>query len=160
MALGALVALAFMFAAAGAPVIGDVLRRISLGSGGLSLFFNTLGSITVFAVIYRYAPLSRMGWRAAFIGAVPAGVALQAVPYVIGLYFDAAAGFAAVRLFLLLAVLLARPLRDGDGDPRRVGRRGAVRAAGAAARGGAQAGGDAAARRRAVDEAEPTPGPS
>ena len=60
----------------------------------------------MFAVIYRFAPLSRMDWRAAFLGAVPAGIALQAIPWLIGLYFDAAAGFAAVRLFLLLAVLL------------------------------------------------------
>lgn len=104
--LGALVAVAFMFAAAGAPVIGDVLRRISLGGSAVTLFFNTLGSIAVFAVIYRYAPRSWMAWRAAFVGAVPAGIALQAIPWLIGLYFDAAAGFAAVRLFLLLAVLL------------------------------------------------------
>ncbi|MDX6724793.1 MAG: hypothetical protein QOD73_3197, partial [Solirubrobacteraceae bacterium] len=45
MVLGALVALAFMFAAAGAPVIGDALRSVSLGSGLLSLVFTTLGSI-------------------------------------------------------------------------------------------------------------------
>ena len=104
--LGALVAIAFMFAAAGAPVIGDWLQSISLGGSIISIAFNTLGSIVVFAVIYRYAPRSRMAWQAAFIGAVPAGVALQAIPWLIGLYFDAAAGFAAVRLFLLLAVLL------------------------------------------------------
>ncbi|MDQ3739882.1 MAG: YihY/virulence factor BrkB family protein [Actinomycetota bacterium] len=106
LALGALVATAFVFAAAGAPVIGDVLRRISLGGTVTSLVLNTLGSIVVFAVIYRYAPRSRLGWRAAFLGALPAGIALQAVPWLIGLYFDAAAGFAVVRLFLLLAVLL------------------------------------------------------
>ena len=105
-ALGALVAVAFVFAAAGAPVIGDVLRRVSLGGNVLSLGFSTLGSIVVFAVIYRYAPLSRMAWRAAFRGAVPAGIALQAIPWLIGLYFDAAAGFAVARLFLLIAVLL------------------------------------------------------
>jgi membrane protein len=104
--LGALVAIAFVFAAAGAPVIGDVLGRISLGGSAMSLVLNSLGSVIVFAVIYRYAPRSRMDWRAAFVGALPAGVALQAVPWLIGLYFDAAAGFAAVRLFLLLAVLL------------------------------------------------------
>ena len=104
--LGALVAVAFVFAAAGAPVIGDVLRRISLGGSAISLAFNTLGSVVVFAVIYRYAPMRRMDWRAVFVGALPAGVALQAIPWLIGLYFDAAAGFAAVRLFLLLAVLL------------------------------------------------------
>jgi membrane protein len=106
LALGALVAIAFMFAAAGAPVIGEWLEAISLGSSAISMGFITLGSIVVFAVIYRYAPRSRMAWRAAFIGAIPAGVALQAIPWLIGLYFEAAAGFAAVRLFLLLAVLL------------------------------------------------------
>ena len=104
--LGALVAVAFVFAAAGAPVIGDVLRRVSLGGTAITLALSTLGSVVVFAVIYRYAPLSRLDWRAAFRGAIPAGVALQAIPWLIGLYFDAAAGFAAARLFLLLAVLL------------------------------------------------------
>lgn len=104
--LGALVAVAFVFAAAGAPTIGDVLQRVSLGGNATSITLTTLGSIVVFAVIYRYAPLSRMGWGAAFLGAVPAGVSLQAIPWLIGLYFDAAAGFAAVRLFLLIAVLL------------------------------------------------------
>src|SRR5688572_6255642 len=43
--LGALVAMAFVFAAAGAPVIGDVLRRVSLGGSVVSLAFNTLGSV-------------------------------------------------------------------------------------------------------------------
>jgi membrane protein len=104
--LGALVAISFVFAAAGAPVIGDVLQRVSLGGNATTIALTTLGSVVVFAVIYRYAPLSRMDWRAAFLGAVPAGIALQAIPWLIGLYFDAAAGFAAVRLFLLLAVLL------------------------------------------------------
>ncbi|HEV2814057.1 MAG TPA: YhjD/YihY/BrkB family envelope integrity protein [Solirubrobacteraceae bacterium] len=105
-AMGALVAVAFAFAAAGAPVIGDVLRSIALGGNVTTFLLNTLGSIVVFAVIYRYAPRSRMNWSASFVGALPAGFALQAVPWLIGLYFDAAAGFAVERLFLLLAVLL------------------------------------------------------
>ncbi|HEX8085184.1 MAG TPA: YihY/virulence factor BrkB family protein [Solirubrobacteraceae bacterium] len=104
--LGALVAVAFAFAAAGAPVIGDVLRHLSFGGRATTVVFNTFGSIVVFAVIYRHAPRSRLDWRSAFVGALPAGIALQAVPFLIGLYFEAAAGFAAVRLFLLLAVLL------------------------------------------------------
>src|SRR5688572_29165223 len=54
--LGALVAAAFVFAAAGAPVIGDVLRSVSLGGTAVSLVFNTLGAIVVFAAVYRYAP--------------------------------------------------------------------------------------------------------
>ncbi|HEX2085786.1 MAG TPA: YhjD/YihY/BrkB family envelope integrity protein [Solirubrobacteraceae bacterium] len=138
--LGALVALAFVTAAAGAPVIGDVLRSISLGGSAATLALNTLGSITVFAVIYRHAPRSRLDWRAAFIGAVPAGLAIQAIPWLIGLYFDAAAGFAAVRLFLLLAVLLlglyvmAMVMLVGAGlavRQERAIRRGAVRTAAA-----------------------------
>ena len=46
-------------------------------------------------------------WRACLLGAVPAGIAIQAVPSIVGLYFGAGAGFAAVRLFLLLAVMIA-----------------------------------------------------
>ena len=104
--LGALVAISFMFAAAGAPVMGDWLSSISLGGSLVSMAFIAFGSIVVFVVIYRYAPRSRLAWSAAFRGALPAGIALQAIPWLIGLYFEAAAGFAAVRLFLLLAVLL------------------------------------------------------
>ncbi len=107
--LGALVALAFVVAAAGAPVIGDVLRGLSISGtipSGVALVLNVLGSIVIFGVIYRYAPKSRLRWRSALVGAVPAGIGLQAVPAIVGLYFGAAAGFAAVRVFLLLAVLL------------------------------------------------------
>lgn len=100
--LGALVGLAFASAAAGAPVIGDVVRRIDFMPGVL----NMLGAILVFTVIYRYAPRSKLGWRPSFVGALPAGLVIQAIPAIVGLYFDAAAGFAAVRIFLLLAVLL------------------------------------------------------
>jgi len=100
--LGLLVGLAFASAAAGAPVIGDVVRRIDFLPGVL----NMVGAILVFTVIYRYAPRSTLGWRPSIIGALPAGLVLQAVPAIVGLYFDAAAGFAAVRIFLLLAVLL------------------------------------------------------
>lgn len=104
--LGALIAVAFVFATAGAPVIGDALRQLALGGSVPLLMANAVGSIMVFAVIYRYAPRARLSWRAALVGALPAGIALPAIPWLIGLYFDAAAGFAAVRLFLLLAVLL------------------------------------------------------
>jgi membrane protein len=107
--LGALVALTVVAASAGAPVIGDAAGALDLREGlpdGLVLALNGIGSVIVFAVIFRYAPRSRLRWRSAFIGALPAGLALQAVPAVVGLYFGAAAGFAAVRVFLLLAVLL------------------------------------------------------
>ena len=107
--LGALVAIAFVAGASGAPVIGDVLSNLHFLDwipGGLALVATVVGSIVVFGVIYRYAPKSRLRWRSVLIGAIPAGIAVQAVPAIVGAYFGAAAGFAAVRLFLLLAVLL------------------------------------------------------
>jgi len=107
--LGALVALTVVAASASAPVIGDVSADLNVRDEvpiGLLLAVNALGSIVVFAVIYRFAPREPLRWSSAFIGAAPAGVMLQLVPAVVGLYFGAAAGFAAVRVFLLLAVLL------------------------------------------------------
>ena len=109
MGLGALVAAMFVAAASGAPVIGEAASKLDLwGTTPPAVLFaaNGAGSIVVFMVIYRYAPRSRLGWLPSLLGAIPAGVAMQAVPWLVGLYFGAAAGFAAVRLFLLLAVLL------------------------------------------------------
>ena len=74
--------------------------------GPLILVFNALGSMFVFAIIYRYAPLTKMRWRSALLGGIPGGLAIQAVPAIVGMYVEAAAGFAAVQLFLLLAVIL------------------------------------------------------
>ena len=108
-ALGALVGFSFVLSSGSAPVIGEVAAVFDLRGalpGGLVLLMNAAGSVVVFAVIYRYAPKRPIGWKAAFLGALPAGVAIQAIPALVGLYFGAAAGFAAVRLFLLLAVLL------------------------------------------------------
>ena len=107
--LGALVALAFAVSSGSAPVIGRAATLFNLRGtlpGGLLLAINAVGSILLFAVIYRYAPRSRIGWRPAFLGALPAGAGIQAIPALVGLYFGATAGIAAVRLFLLLAVLL------------------------------------------------------
>jgi len=107
--LGAMVAITVIAAAAGAPVIGDAATRLDLRGSvpdGALIALNTLGSILVFAIIYRYAPRSRLRWRSAAVGAIPAGLAMQLVPAVVGLYFGAAAGFAPARIFLLLAVLL------------------------------------------------------
>jgi len=107
--LGVLVALTFVVGAAGAPVIGDAVNRLRLDEvlpGALSFSLTAAGSIVVFALIYRYAPRSRLGWLASFLGALPAGIAIQAIPAIVGLYFGAAAGFAVVEVFLLLAVLL------------------------------------------------------
>jgi membrane protein len=107
--LGALVALAFVVGTGSAPVIGKVASFVDLPGvlpAGLLLALNATGSIVLFAVIYRYAPRTRVAWGPAFLGALPAGIAIQAIPALVGLYFGAAAGFAAVRVFLLLAVLL------------------------------------------------------
>jgi uncharacterized BrkB/YihY/UPF0761 family membrane protein len=109
MALGAGVAAMVIAATATAPVIGDVADALDIRRtlpGWLLVVVNTVGSIVVFALLYHWAPRRRPNWRACLLGAVPAGVAIQAVPSLVGLYFGAGAGFAAVRLFLLLAVML------------------------------------------------------
>jgi membrane protein len=107
--LGAGVALMVTVASAGAPVIGDAADALNLrGSlgGGLLLVVNTLGSVIVFAGIYRLAPRGHLRWRSAIVGAIPAGIAIQAIPALVGLYVGNFVGFAAVRLFLILAIVL------------------------------------------------------
>jgi YihY family inner membrane protein len=109
MALGAGVALMVIAATASAPVIGNVADALDIRGalpGWLLVVVNTLGSIVVFSLLYHWAPRTRPNWRACVLGAVPAGIAIQALPTVVGWYFQAGAGFAAVRLFLLLAVIL------------------------------------------------------
>ena len=109
MALGAGIVLMVLAASATAPVIGDAADALDVRRtlpGWLLVVVNTLGSIIVFGLLYHWAPRARPNWRACLIGAVPAGIAIQAVPSVVGIYFGAGAGFAAVRLFLLLAVML------------------------------------------------------
>ena len=110
MALGAGIAIMVLAASGAAPVIGDAADALDIRRtlpGTLLVVVNTLGSILVFALLYHWAPRSRPNWRACLLGAVPAGIAIQAVPSIVGLYFGAGAGFAAVRLFLLLAVIIA-----------------------------------------------------
>jgi YihY family inner membrane protein len=107
--LGAGVAVMVAFASAGAPVIGDAADALDLrGSlpSGLLLAVNTVGSIFVFAGIYRLAPRGHLRWRSAAVGAIPAGIAIQAIPALVGLYVGNFVGFAAVRLFLILAIVL------------------------------------------------------
>ena len=107
--LGGLVAVAVILASLSISVVSDFsykLRADSSVPGATIVVFNTLGSILVFAAIYRFAPLARIGWIPALKGAVPAGVAIQAVPAIVGLYVGWAAGFAAVQVFLLLAIVL------------------------------------------------------
>jgi len=107
--LGAGVAVMVAAAGAGAPVIGDVADTLDLQGnlpGGLLTVLNTIGSVFVFSAIFRYAPRSRLGWRSAALGGLPAGLAIQLLPALVGAYVGAAAGLAAVRVFLLLAVVL------------------------------------------------------
>jgi uncharacterized BrkB/YihY/UPF0761 family membrane protein len=109
MALGAGIVVMVLAAGAAAPVIGDAADALDLRRtlpGWLLVVINTVGSIIVFALLYHWAPRTRPHWRACLLGAVPAGIAIQAVPSFVGLYFGAGAGLAAVRLFLLLAVIL------------------------------------------------------
>ena len=107
--LGAGVALMFALASAGAPVIGDAADAVHIRAllpSNVLLLLNTAGSVLVFAAIYRWAPRDKMRWRSAAVGAIPAGIAIQAVPALVGIYVGAVAGFAAVRLFLMLAIVL------------------------------------------------------
>jgi YihY family inner membrane protein len=107
--LGAGVAVMVAVASAGAPVIGDAADALNLRGNlpsGLLLALNAAGSIVVFAGIYRLAPRSPLRWRSAVVGALPAGVAIQAIPALVGLYVGNFVGFAAVRLFLILAIVL------------------------------------------------------
>jgi membrane protein len=107
--LGAGVAAILVVASAGAPVIGDAADALNMRGalpGGLLLAVNTVGSILVFAGIYRWAPRCTLRWRSAIVGAVPAGIFIQAVPALVGLYVGNFVSFAAVRLFLTLAIVL------------------------------------------------------
>lgn len=107
--LGVFVAAMFVAAASGAPVIGHAADQLDLWGETprwAPFVANAIGSVVVFMFIFRYAPRSRLGWRPSLLGALPTGILTPAIPALVGLYFGAAAGFAAVRLFLLLAVLL------------------------------------------------------
>jgi membrane protein len=109
MALGAMVAAGVILAAVAASVVNDISDVLALRGvvpPGLLVVSVSAGSVLVFAAIYRYAPRRRLHWRACLLGGLPAGVGLQIVPSVVGLYVGAAAGLQAVRLFLVLAVVL------------------------------------------------------
>jgi membrane protein len=107
--LGALVAVAVILASLSTSVVTNLSYELRPGHavpGPLILVFNALGSMVVFAIIYRYAPLTRIRWRSALLGGIPGGLAIQTVPAIVGLYVSAAAGFAPVQVFLLLAIML------------------------------------------------------
>jgi membrane protein len=107
--LGALVAVAVILASLSISVVTNLSYELRPGEGfpgPMILVFNAIGSMLVFATIYRYAPLTKVRWRSAVLGGIPGGLAIQTVPAIVGLYVSAAAGFAAFQLFLLLAVML------------------------------------------------------
>jgi uncharacterized BrkB/YihY/UPF0761 family membrane protein len=109
MALGAAVALMVAVGSVSAPVIGDAASALNLRDvlpGVPLVALNALGSIVLFTGVYRWAPRTRLHWGSAARGAVPAGVAIQAVPAIVGLYVGATAGFRPVQLFLILAIVL------------------------------------------------------
>ena len=136
--LGGLVAIAVILASMSISVVTNLSYELRPGRGfpgPMILVFNGLGSMVVFAIIYRYAPLTRMRWRSALLGGIPGGLAIQMVPAIVGLYVSAAAGFAVVQVFLLLAIVLlglyivALLLLVGAGLAARVERRARARAA-------------------------------
>ncbi|MEJ7797395.1 MAG: YihY/virulence factor BrkB family protein [Solirubrobacteraceae bacterium] len=107
--LGALVAVAVILASLSISIVTNLSYELRPGQGfpgPMILVFNAIGSMLVFATIYRYAPLTKIRWRSALLGGIPGGLAIQTVPAIVGLYVSAAAGFAAVQLFLLLAIML------------------------------------------------------
>jgi uncharacterized BrkB/YihY/UPF0761 family membrane protein len=109
MALGGGVAATVVLAALSTTAASDVTDKLGL-RGALSaesvFALTSAGSIVVFATIYRYAPRTRISVPASLLGALPAGLGIQLVPAVVGLYVGAIADLQAVRLFLVLAVVL------------------------------------------------------
>lgn len=109
MALGALVA-ALVIAAAGSVTVvqgvTDVLGVANALPGWIILLLNAAGAVVLLAIIYRTAPLQHLHWSSALLGALPAGMAIQVIPNLVGVYVANAGGFAAVRVFLVLAAVL------------------------------------------------------
>jgi membrane protein len=109
MGLGAMVAAAVMLATVATSALNDISDALALRGAvppWMLLMLSGVGSVLVFATIYRYAPRKPLRWRACLLGALPAGIGLQVVPTVVSLYVSAVAGLQAVRLFLVLAVVL------------------------------------------------------
>jgi membrane protein len=106
MGLGAVVAGGVVLAAVATSIVNDVSFLDGIASPRLLLVGTALGSIVLFSAIYRFAPRAHLSWRSAFLGAIPAGIGLQIVPSVVAFYVSAIAGFQAVRVFLVLAVVL------------------------------------------------------
>jgi membrane protein len=109
MGLGAMVAAGVILATIATSAVNDLSDALALRgsvSPGLLVVLASIGSVLMFAAIYRYAPRERLRWRTSLLGALPAGIGLQIVPTVVSIYVGAVAGLQAVRLFLVLAVVL------------------------------------------------------
>lgn len=109
MALGALVAALVIAAAGSATIVSGFVDVLGVGNAlpsEIILALNVVGAIILLAIVYRSAPLQHLHWSSALLGALPAGVAIQAIPNLVGVYVSHAGGFAAVRLFLVLAAVL------------------------------------------------------
>lgn len=106
--LGAGVAAMLIVAAASAPVADWAIDVLDLRGDlpYIGLVIEVLISIAILAGIYRYATRRKLQWRAALFGALPAGVGIQVIPAIVTAYVNAAAGLAATRIFLALAVIL------------------------------------------------------
>ena len=110
MALGAMVAVLVILAAGGATLVSGITDIAGVADrlpSWVIVALNATGAVLLCAAIYRLAPLGHLHWRSALLGALPAGVALQLIPNLVGLYVAQGAGYQAVRVFfVLLAVLL------------------------------------------------------
>ena len=109
MALGGLVAALVIAAAGSATVVQGLVDVLGVGSalpGEVILGLNAVGAVVLLAIIYRTAPLQHLHWRSALLGALPAGLAIQVIPNLVGIYVQNSGGFAAVRVFLVLAAVL------------------------------------------------------
>lgn len=109
MALGALVAALVIAAAGSATVVSGITDVLGVGNalpGEVILALNAIGAIVLLAIVYRTAPLGHLRWSSALLGALPAGLAVQVIPNLVGVYVTNASGFQAVRVFLVLAAVL------------------------------------------------------
>lgn len=109
MALGAAIALLVILAAGSATVVSGITDVLGVGAvlpNAVIVAANALGAVGLLAFVYRTAPMGHMRFSSALLGALPAGLVLQVIPNLVGFYVRASAGFAAVRLFLVLAAVL------------------------------------------------------
>lgn len=109
LALGAGVAVAIVLMALAASKTTGLPERLGL-RGPLAAWIVPVlaiaATVLVCAALFRHAPRGRLTWAAAVVGAVPAGLGLQAIPTLLGLYLPLVAGRTPVRVFLVLAGVL------------------------------------------------------